>query len=135
MALKDRLKTKTPTEGTEKLKDIYTSLDEKQKVEFDVSIKMLTKKILNVKDNANLGAIVKEFAKFLSSLSDCETSLALKGDFDIGKKALIACLLANITGDANTQPTVEEESEEPKLIKKKKSLKQRLKRPSLTDDE
>lgn len=146
MALKDRLNTKkTQTKAVKEVKDIaeiYTSLDEKQSVEFNIPIGQLTKKILNVNDNAHLGAIVKEFAKFLDSLSDSDTALSLNGNFDIGKKALIACLLANIIEEKPAAPVVNEqvaeekpqEAEESKLIKKRKTLREKLKKVRLEED-
>lgn len=139
MVLKDRLKPKKQQiELSEPSKDDYLTLDEEQSVEFKVPIRQLTKKILSVKDNASLGAIVKEFAKFLDSLSDEKSNLSFKGDFDIGKKALITCLLANIIEDRDIEAEQPKESSEPasdssKLIRKRRTLKEKLKNAKSSD--
>lgn len=138
MALKDRLKNKKTTEVQEinDIKEIYTSLDEKQAVEFNLSVSQLTQKILDVQDNANLGAIVKEFAKFMNSVSDNETILTLKGNFDIGKKALLSCLISNISEqNVPLQSEPETPKEDSKLIKKRKTLREKLKKVRLNEEE
>lgn len=137
MALKDRLKNKKTTEVQEikDIKEIYTSLDEKQAVEFNISVSLLTQKILEVQDNAHLGAIVKEFAKFMNTVSESDSILSLKGNFDIGKKALISCLISNISDKKSfEQAQTEQPKEDSKLIKKRKTLREKLKKARADED-
>lgn len=72
----------------------------------------------------NSAAILKEVAKFLSSLSDEGAHLTLDGNFDIGKKALINCLLMNVTGEASFE--AEKSESVPKLLRKRKSLRDKM---------
>ena len=122
MALKDRIKKSTNID--EVLAETSITLDDVTMECFEIPIKTLTKKILKVEDNAKLGAILKEVAKFLSSLSDEGALLTLDGNFDIGKKALINCLLMNVTGEASFEPAKSEGV--PKLLRKRKSLRDKV---------
>ncbi len=120
MPLKDRLKSKQ-SENLPEITDVQPA--QSDTVEFKVSTEKLTKKILSVKDNANLGAIVKELAKFLETLTDNNTELVLKGRFDVGKKALIACLLSNISENSEI---ISEIYNEDSALRKKRSLKEKI---------
>ncbi len=122
MTLKDRIKKNSDIE--EILEETNVTLDDVTLESFEIPVKSLTKKILKVEDNAKLGAILKEVAKFLTSLSEEGAHLTLDGNFDIGKKALINCLLMNVTGSVSTDP--EKPDGMPKLLKKRKSLREKL---------
>lgn len=122
MALKDRIKKNTGLD--EILEETNITLEDVTMESFEIPIKSLTKKITNVQDNAKLGAILKEVAKFLSSLSEEGAHLTLDGNFDIGKKALINCLLMNVTGEVMFD--TEKPEGVPKLLRKRKSLRDKL---------
>lgn len=122
MPLKDRIKSKKTENLPERTNDC-SFINEKKSVEFKVSVEKLTERILSVKDNANLGAIVKEIAKFLGSLSENNAEIVLKGNFDIGKKALIACLLSNIS-EESSKPVAAEICDG--TVKKRKTLKEKI---------
>ena len=122
MTLKDRIKKNSDIE--EILEETNVTLDDVTLESFEIPVKSLTKKILKVEDNAKLGAILKEVAKFLTSLSEEGAHLTLDGNFDIGKKALINCLLMNVTG--NVTADAEKSEGMPKLLKKRKSLREKL---------
>lgn len=122
MALKDRIKKNSNID--EILEETSVTLEDVTMESFEIPIKTLTKKILKVQDNAKLGAILKEVAKFLSSLSDEGAHLTLDGNFDIGKKALINCLLMNVTGEASFE--AEKSESVPKLLRKRKSLRDKM---------
>ena len=68
MALKDRIKKSSNID--EILEETSVTLEDVTMESFEIPVKTLTKKILKVQDNAKLGAILKEVAKFLTSLSD-----------------------------------------------------------------
>ncbi len=125
MALKDRIKKNSNID--EILEETSVTLEDVTMESFEIPIKTLTKKILKVQDNAKLGAILKEVAKFLSSLSDEGAHLTLDGNFDIGKKALINCLLMNVTGEASFE--AEKSESVPKLLRKRKSLRDKMQKP------
>ncbi len=133
MALKDRIKSKQDDMEDEKSYSGCSYDDDSKEYEFTIPIAELTKKVMTIKDNAALGAITKEFAKFLNSISDDEAHLSLKGNFDIGKKTLITCLLASIYEEETEGKTssrldkVEVDDDSPTLIKKRKNLKEKLK--------
>ena len=122
MALKDRIKKSSNID--EILEETSVTLEDVTMESFEIPVKTLTKKILKVQDNAKLGAILKEVAKFLSSLSDEGAHLTLDGNFDIGKKALINCLLMNVTGEASFE--AEKLEGVPKLLRKRKSLREKM---------
>lgn len=122
MALKDRIKKSSNID--EILEETSVTLEDVTMESFEIPVKTLTKKILKVQDNAKLGAILKEVAKFLSSLSDEGAHLTLDGNFDIGKKALINCLLMNVTGEASFEADKSEGV--PKLLRKRKSLREKM---------
>ena len=127
MTLRERIKKTTDIE--EILEETPVTLDDVTMECFEIPVKTLTKKILQVQDNAKLGAILKEVAKFLSSQSEEGAHLTLDGDFDIGKKALINCLLMNVTGEASFG--VETAQGVPKLLKKRKYLRERMKKTEI----
>ncbi len=132
MPLKDRLKSKQ-TENSAELTE-ETKL-QTETVEFRIPTSKLTRKILGVKNDANLGSIVKEISRFFETLADDDTEIVLRGNFDIGKKALISCLLSNISGNILTESS---STGEYNSLKKRRSLKEKIrsaKAKALDDDE
>ena len=122
MALKDRIKAKKETTKT---------TQSKKNCEYNISIKKVTEATTKVKNSADLGNIVKEFAKFLNSLVPNNAKITISGDFDLGQQTLLNCLIANfIEEPINPIEELEKETKpkkESSLIKKRKSVKARLK--------
>lgn len=136
MSLRDRLRSKKET----KIEQEKTAVVEKNNelCEFKISIDKIAKAVSNVENPADLGNIVKEFAKFLNTLSPKNTGLSLKGDFDLGQKMLLNCILSNflVDNEKTAKETAKKEiiQEAPKedstLIRKRKSLRTKLKEQS-----
>ena len=123
MSLKDRLRSKK--EAKEALKA--------EQCEFKISIKKVTDAAGKVKNVSDLGNIVKEFSKFLSTLASEDAKITFSGSFDLGQRTLLNCVLAKFLEDEK-KPEIsfdDENTEEPKLesklIKKRKSVKAMLK--------
>ena len=123
MSLKDRLRSK---------KEAKAALKAEQ-CEFKISIKTVTDAAGKVKNVSDLGNIVKEFSKFLSTLASEDAKITFSGSFDLGQRTLLNCVLAKFLEDEK-KPEIsfdDENTEEPKLesklIKKRKSVKAMLK--------
>ncbi len=123
MSLKDRLRSK---------KEAKAALKAEQ-CEFKISIKKVTDAAGKVKNVSDLGNIVKEFSKFLSTLASEDAKITFSGSFDLGQRTLLNCVLAKFLEDEK-KPEIsfdDENTEEPKLesklIKKRKSVKAMLK--------
>ena len=123
MSLKDRLRSK---------KEAKAALKAEQ-CEFKISIKKVTDAAGKVKNVSDLGNIVKEFSKFLSTLASEDAKITFSGSFDLGQRTLLNCVLAKFLED-DKKPEIsfdDENTEEPKLesklIKKRKSVKAMLK--------
>lgn len=117
MSLKDRLKGK---------KEAKLSV---QAGEYKISVKKIADAISTIKNPADLGNIVKELAKFLKAMDARDAQIVLKGDFDLGQKTLLNCVLANFLDNSEYFLEDEEDvvgSSAPKLIRKRKSVKARL---------
>jgi len=115
MSLKDRIRSKKEAKNLA------------GRTEYSISIEKVSKAVVNSKNSEDLGNIVREFAKFLNTLEPQNTKILFSGDFDMGQKTLLNCLLANFLEENSSDTTVknndEDVSETPKLIKKRKSLK------------
>ena len=123
MSLKDRLRSK---------KEAKAALKAEQ-CEFKISIKKVTDAAGKVKNVSDLGNIVKEFSKFLSTLASEDAKITFSGSFDLGQRTLLNCVLTKFLEDEK-KPEIsfdDENTEEPKLesklIKKRKSVKAMLK--------
>ena len=131
MSLRDRLKTKKEAKAVKK-----AALEEG---EIRISIEKVTNAVAKMKNSADLGNIIKEFAKFLNTLEAQNASITLSGNFDLGQRTLLNCVLSNFLEDSSTLQAEEDgaEQEKPasKLIKKRKSVKQRLAEKELEPDD
>ena len=74
MSLRDRLKSK---------KEAKTAAE---RGEFRISIAKVTHAVNKMKNPADLGNIVKEFAKFLNTLEANDAQITFSGNFDLGQK-------------------------------------------------
>ncbi len=134
MSLKDRLKNKTNTKKAKKTENKQTG----ELCEFKISIAKVSKAINKVSNVSDLGNIVQEFSKFLSTLPTKDASITFSGNFDLGQKMLLNCVLGNFLegeessvnekNDDSTQKTEKKvpQKEPSKLIKKRKSIKSKL---------
>lgn len=118
MSLKDRLKSKKEAKMLS------------EAGEYKISISKVAKAVAGVKNPADLGNIVKEFAKFLNSMEAHDAQIVFKGNFDMGQRTLLNCVLANFIDDGMCEDEDDEDMEESKpaskLIRKRKSVKSRL---------
>lgn len=98
--------------------------------EYRISISKVAKAVSAVKNPADLGNIVKEFAKFLNSMEARDAQIVFRGNFDMGQRTLLNCVLANFIDDGISDDEDDEDTEETKsaskLIRKRKSVKARL---------
>ena len=123
MSLKDRLRSKKEAK----------SLAKSESCQFKISIKKVTEAAAKVKNPADLGNIVKEFSKFLNTLASEDAQITFSGNFDLGQRTLLNCILSNFLDDKkssvaeNTEEDIQEKPKpESKLIKKRKSIKSKL---------
>lgn len=122
MSLRDRLKSK---------KEAKTAAE---RGEFRISIAKVTHAVNKMKNPADLGNIVKELAKFLNTLEANDAQITFSGNFDLGQKTLLNCILGNFLDDGSDKRikncTAEEDTDTnkpaSKLIRKRKSVKERL---------
>lgn len=128
MSLKDRLKNKVKTKKPQ-------TKPTGELCEFKISIKKVSKAINSVSNVSDLGNIVQEFSKFLSTLPTENANITFSGNFDLGQKTLLNCVLGNFLdncvtetiGAADQNGDEKEQPKEPsKLIKKRRSLKSKL---------
>lgn len=126
MSLKDRIKAKKQVKSQENIDNTV----------YNISIKKVTKAVSATANTADLGNIIREFAKFLNTLEPQNAKITFSGDFDMGQKTLLNCILSGFLEDkvakseSDTQTEVEVADAEPKLIKKRKSVKARLEEDS-----
>lgn len=126
MSLKDRIKAKKQVKSQENIDNTV----------YNISIEKLTKAVSATANTADLGNIIREFAKFLNTLEPQNAKITFSGDFDMGQKTLLNCILSGFLEDkvakseSDTQTEVEVADVEPKLIKKRKSVKARLEEDS-----
>lgn len=117
MSLKDRIKLKKEARNCS------------AKTEYVISVSKVAKAITNTQSAEDLGNITREFAKFLSSLEAKNTKIVFTGEFDMGQKTLLNCILASFLEDA-VETTEDADSQEDvletKLIQKRRSLKSKL---------
>ncbi len=116
MSLKDRIKGK---------KGGFSS----EAGEYKISIAKLAKAAAKVKNPADLGNIVKEFSRFLNAMDTKDAQLIFRGNFDLGQRTLLNCVLSNFIDDGIYEEDEENDNEEPspsKLVRRRKSVKERL---------
>ena len=90
-----------------------------------------------MKNPADLGNIVKEFARFLNTLASDDAKITFSGNFDLGQRTLLNCVLSSFLTDSKSlgqeielvesENSQEEVKPEPKLIRKRKSVRERVK--------
>lgn len=117
MSLKDRIKSKKNSG--------YTT----EAGEYRISITKLAKAAANVKNPADLGNIVREFTRFLNAMETKDAQLIFRGNFDLGQRTLLNCVLANFIDDGTYEEDDDEDfvsNESSKLVRKRKSVKERL---------
>lgn len=132
MSLKDRLRSKKEAKAAAKA----------EMCEFNISIKKLTEAAGKVKNPADLGNIVKEFSKFLNTLTSVDAKITFSGSFDLGQRTLLSCILSNFIDDGKSSlkevyyddEEDEEVKPESKLIKRRKSVKAKLEEASKGDE-
>lgn len=143
MSLRDRLRSKKETKA-ETIETSVKSKSDEQKCEFKLSINKVTKAVKNVKSASDLGKIVKEFSKFLETLATDDANITFSGNFDMGQRMLLNCILANFLDEGETatkeevievkeepaKTTEEPPKEEPKLIRRRRSMKSRTEESS-----
>ena len=122
MSLKDRIKNK---------KSAGFSSEEG---EYKISITKLARAAAKVKNPADLGNIVKEFSRFLNAMEAKDAQLIFRGNFDLGQRTLLNCVLANFIyyGMYEEEDGDTETAAPSKLVRKRKSVKERLEED--TDD-
>ncbi len=120
MSLKDRIKSK---------KSSFSS----EAGEYKISIAKLAKAASKVKNPADLGNIVKEFSRFLNAMDARDAQLIFRGNFDLGQRTLLNCVLSNFIDDGIYDEEEESEDETAstsKLVRRRKSVKERLEEES-----
>lgn len=125
MSLKERLKNRKE----EKL------AARSESCRFEISIKKVTESVSKMNNPADLGNIVKEFARFLNTLATDDAKITFSGNFDLGQRTLLNCVLASFLVDSKKEESKtgvvesleEEPSQEPRLIRRRKSVKERVK--------
>ncbi len=135
MSLRERLKSKKDAKATA------------QKGEYVISIAKVSNAVNKIKNPADLGNIVKEFSKFLNTLETQNARIVFSGDFDLGQRTLLNCILGNflddgakakqILSDAIIQDEQGDSSniQETKISKRRKTIRERLAAKTETDDE
>ena len=117
MSLKERLKN--------------TKESKSETCEFKISIKKVTDAVDNMENSEDLGNIIKEFSKFLKTLDAKNSNIIFGGNFDLGQKTLLSCILSNFI-EGKDKPNQNEENNEPELkselIKKRQSVRAKLKK-------
>ncbi len=117
MSLKDRIKSK---------KGGYSS----ESGEYKISIAKLARAAAKVKNPADLGNIVKEFSRFLNAMEAKDAQLIFRGNFDLGQRTLLNCVLSNFIDDGiyeeDEETDQEATSSASKLVRRRKSVKERL---------
>ena len=98
--------------------------------EFNISVKKVIKAIENVSDPADLGNIVKEFSRFLNTVSAQDTTITFKGNFDLGQRTLLNCVLSKVVCGANdledSSLFASNETSGSKLVRRRKSVRAKL---------
>ncbi len=116
MSLKDRIKSK---------KSGFSS----EAGEYKISIAKLANAAAKVKNPADLGNIVKEFSRFLNAMEAKDAQLIFRGNFDLGQRTLLNCVLSNFIDDGIYEEDEENDTEDTsssKLVRRRKSVKARL---------
>ncbi len=116
MSLKDRIKNKKSA--------VFSS----EEGEYKISITKLARAAAKVKNPADLGNIVKEFSRFLNAMEAKDAQLIFRGNFDLGQRTLLNCVLANFIDDGmyDEEDGDTETAAPSKLVRKRKSVKERL---------
>lgn len=129
MSLKDRLRSR---------KEAKANLSN-EVCEFDISVKKIIKAIEKVENPADLGNIVKEFSRFLNTLSAQDTTVTVKGRFDLGQRTLLNCILSNF--EKSNNELVENnllddgENKGSKLVRRRKSVRAKLEAAAAREEE
>lgn len=137
MSLRERLKNKKEAKAIKKAAI--------EAGEFKISIEKVCSAVSRMKNPADIGNIVKEFAKFLSTLQTQDAQVLFKGNFDLGQRTLLSCMLSGFLDDGKsnmnsvTPETSQEENQieqenPPKLIRKRRTVKQRLAEKAESED-
>lgn len=117
MSLKDRIKSKKSAGFSA------------ESGEYKISIAKVAKAAAGVKNPADLGNIVKEFARFLNSMDAKDAQIIFRGNFDMGQRTLLNCVLSNFIDDGIYDEDLDDEYEgkpSSKLVRKRKSVKERM---------
>ena len=124
MSLRDRLRSKKETKTAA------------QRGEYIISIAKVSNAVNKVKNPADLGNIVKEFSKFLNTLEAQNARIVFSGDFDLGQRTLLNCILGGFLEDGSAkllkEASVDEaddnntEKKESKISKRRKTIRERL---------
>ena len=133
MSLRDRLKSKKESKAAA------------QRGEYIISIAKVSNAVNKVKNPADLGNIVKEFSKFLNTLEAQNARIVFSGDFDLGQRTLLNCILGGFLEDGsskmNKETSVDEteenntEKNESKISKRRKAIRERLAAKAETESE
>lgn len=133
MSLRDRLRSK---------KEAKTAA---QRGEYIISIAKVSNAVNKVKNPADLGNIVKEFSKFLNTLEAQNARIVFSGDFDLGQRTLLNCILGGFLEDGSAkmikESSVDEsdenntEKKESKISKRRKTIRERLAAKAETESE
>lgn len=117
MSLKDRIKLKKEARNLA------------AKTEYIISVDKVAKAITKMNSAEDLGNITREFAKFLNSLEAKNAKIVFSGEFDMGQKTLLNCILSSFLEDDSDEVDAEVSAEDvldSKLIQKRRSLKSKL---------
>ena len=126
MSLKDRIKMKKEARNAA------------AKTQYCISVHKVAQAISKMKNAEDLGNITREFAKFLTSLEAKNAKILFTGEFDMGQKTLLNCMLASFLEDDSDDIIVDETEDEvieSKLIKKRRSLKAKIAEKQLDESE
>lgn len=118
----------------ERLKNTKETKPKAETCEFKISINKLTSAVDKMENAEDLGNIIKEFSKFLKTLDANNSNIIFSGNFDLGQKTLLSCILSNfVNSEQEQEETTNEtalETNEAKsaLIKKRQSVRAKLKK-------
>lgn len=118
----------------ERLKNTKDAKAKSETYEFKISIKKLTSAVDKMENAEDLGNIIKEFSKFLKTLDANNSNIVFRGNFDLGQKTLLNCILSNFMNEKEEQDEdiadTEQQSADAKsaLIKKRQSVRAKLKK-------
>ncbi len=134
MSLRDRLKSKKESKSAA------------QRGEYVISIAKVSNAVNKIKNPADLGNIVKEFSKFLNTLEAQNARIVFSGDFDLGQRTLLNCILGGFLEEDSTKSNkkssqedvaenYEEQNTQTKISKRRKTIRERLAAKAQNDSE